>query len=248
MRPPSAWRGRALAIVVALIVLALWELLPRIGAVDPFFTSSPSRIANAAEWLFAHGFWNDIRVSLAEYFWGMLLAIVFGVLLGWGIGWNRTLGAILEPYVTVLNAAPRVALFPLLFIADLWLILMQGAGALAAEIRTLDATGDYAIALEEFGDPGGIFEIAWYMRGMEQFMLDMIEQPDLVYEIMRRVTDFYIGMAERVLTAATTALRSSRTNASSPSSSAAIFTTTSISAAPSATRCAASSAFDSVIE
>ncbi len=76
------------------------------------------------------------------------------------------------------------------------------AGALAAEIRTLDATGDYAIALEEFGDPGGIFEIAWYMRGMEQFMLDMIEQPDLVYEIMRRVTDFYIGMAERVLTAA----------------------------------------------
>ncbi len=76
------------------------------------------------------------------------------------------------------------------------------AGALAAEIRKLDAEGDYAIALEEFGDPGGIFEIAWYLRGMEQFMLDMIEQPDLVYEIMRRVTDFYIGMAERVLKAA----------------------------------------------
>jgi NitT/TauT family transport system permease protein len=118
MRPPPAWRGRALAIVVALLLLALWELLPGIGAVDPFFTSSPSRIAKAAEWLFAHGFWNDIRVSLAEYFWGMLLAIVVGVLLGWGIGWNRTLGAILEPYVTVLNAAPRVALFPLLI---LWL-------------------------------------------------------------------------------------------------------------------------------
>ena len=76
------------------------------------------------------------------------------------------------------------------------------AGALAAEIRDLDAAGDYAIALEEFGDPGGIFEIAWYLRGMEQFMLDMIEQPELAYEIMRRVTDFYIGMAERVLTAA----------------------------------------------
>jgi uroporphyrinogen decarboxylase len=77
------------------------------------------------------------------------------------------------------------------------------AAGLADEIRRLDASGaSFAIALEEFGDPGGMFEIAWYMRGMEQFMIDMIEGPDLVAEIMRRVTDFYIGMAERVMAAA----------------------------------------------
>ncbi len=76
------------------------------------------------------------------------------------------------------------------------------AGGLAAQIRELDRQGDYAIALEEFGDPGGIFEIAWYLRGMERFMLDMVEQPDLVWETMRRVTDFYVGMLERVMAAA----------------------------------------------
>jgi uroporphyrinogen decarboxylase len=76
------------------------------------------------------------------------------------------------------------------------------AAALAQEIRNLDTRESYAIALEEFGDPGGIFEIAWYLRGMEQFMIDMIENPDLVDQIMRRVADFYVGMAERVMAAA----------------------------------------------
>jgi uroporphyrinogen decarboxylase len=76
------------------------------------------------------------------------------------------------------------------------------AEALANEIRQLDAHGDYAIALEEFGDPGGIFEIAWYLRGMESFLVDMVNQPDLPYEIMRRVTDFYLGLLDRVMAAA----------------------------------------------
>ncbi len=75
------------------------------------------------------------------------------------------------------------------------------AEALAQEIRNLDKQESYAIALEEFGDPGGIFEIGCYLRGMEQFMVDMVENPDLVDQIMCRVTDFYVGMAERVLAA-----------------------------------------------
>jgi uroporphyrinogen decarboxylase len=73
------------------------------------------------------------------------------------------------------------------------------AAALAEEIRRIVRQGDYAIALEEFGDPGGIFEIAWYMRGMEQFFMDMVTQPDLAYEIMRHVADSYLGLLDRVM-------------------------------------------------
>jgi uroporphyrinogen decarboxylase len=76
------------------------------------------------------------------------------------------------------------------------------ASALADEIRRLDLHENYAIALEEFGDPGGMFEIACYLRGMEQFLMDMVTQPAIAYEIMRRVTDFYLGMLERVMAAA----------------------------------------------
>jgi uroporphyrinogen decarboxylase len=76
------------------------------------------------------------------------------------------------------------------------------ANGLKQHIEELDAGGSYAIALEEFGDPGGIFEIAWYLRGMEQFLMDMAVQPDIAFEIMRHVADFYLGMLERVMRAA----------------------------------------------
>ena len=76
------------------------------------------------------------------------------------------------------------------------------AHALVEQIRALDADTPYAIAMGEFGDPGGMFEIAWYMRGMEQFFIDTIRQPDIAYEIMRHVTDFYMGKLERIMAAA----------------------------------------------
>ncbi len=76
------------------------------------------------------------------------------------------------------------------------------AAGLAAEIRRLESRGSYAIALPEFGDPGGVFEIAWYLRGMEQFLVDLIERPEWAWEIMRRVTDFYVEMLDRVMAAA----------------------------------------------
>ncbi|HWQ52547.1 MAG TPA: uroporphyrinogen decarboxylase family protein [Bryobacteraceae bacterium] len=76
------------------------------------------------------------------------------------------------------------------------------AEGLKLEIEQLDPRGRYAVALEEFGDPGGIFEIAWYLRGMEQFLMDLATRPEIAYEIMGRVADFYVGMAERVMRAA----------------------------------------------
>jgi NitT/TauT family transport system permease protein len=100
------------------IFLAVWELLPALGWVDPFFTSSPSLILKAAGWLFAHGLWNDIGISLSEFGLGMITAIILGILIGMVLGWYRTLDAMFEPFVTMFNAMPRVALLPLII---LWL-------------------------------------------------------------------------------------------------------------------------------
>jgi ABC-type nitrate/sulfonate/bicarbonate transport system permease component len=102
----------------ALAFLVLWEALPAFGLVNPFFTSSPTRILAAAQWLFAHGLWNDIRVSLTEFALGMGLAILLSLPIGLLLGWYRRLNAMFEPFITMLNATPRVALLPLVI---LWL-------------------------------------------------------------------------------------------------------------------------------
>lgn len=49
---------------------------------------------------------------------------------------------------------------------------------------------------------GNIFETSWYMRGFEQTLMDLIIEPELVWEIMTRVTDFYISYFKKMLDAA----------------------------------------------
>jgi uroporphyrinogen decarboxylase len=49
---------------------------------------------------------------------------------------------------------------------------------------------------------GNIFETSWYMRGLEQMLVDVMVNEDIVHGIMARVTDFYVHYFTRVLEAA----------------------------------------------
>ncbi len=49
---------------------------------------------------------------------------------------------------------------------------------------------------------GGAFETPWYMRGMEQFFVDLYENPEIVTAICSKVRDYYYNRALRVLDAA----------------------------------------------
>jgi len=48
----------------------------------------------------------------------------------------------------------------------------------------------------------GMFEIAWGLRGMERFFLDMATQPEIPWEIMERLTNHFVELTRRVLEAA----------------------------------------------
>jgi len=49
---------------------------------------------------------------------------------------------------------------------------------------------------------GGAFETPWYMRGMEQFFIDMYENPEIVDAICFKVREYYYNRAMRALDAA----------------------------------------------
>ena len=49
---------------------------------------------------------------------------------------------------------------------------------------------------------GGAFETPWYMRGMEQFFMDMYDDPEIVNAICSKVREFYYNRAMRVIEAA----------------------------------------------
>ena len=53
----------------------------------------------------------------------------------------------------------------------------------------------YFIKLET----GGLFELAWALRGYERFMIDFIEEPEIVHFIMGKLTDFYCEYVRRAM-------------------------------------------------
>lgn len=116
-------RKRNLAIVwimrigVLALLLGLWELVTALNWVDPFIMSSPSRIANTLADLSSDGsLYYHIGVTLWETLAGFAIAVVLGFAIALALWWSDTLRRVLEPYIVVLNALPKIALGPLIII------------------------------------------------------------------------------------------------------------------------------------
>jgi NitT/TauT family transport system permease protein len=103
-----------------LLPLVAWEALPLVVSlprgVRLFFTT-PSRIAGALWGLVASGeFQRHFAVSATEFLLGLALAVAVGLPVGVALGRSRTLDALLDPFVTALNATPRIVWLPLLIL------------------------------------------------------------------------------------------------------------------------------------
>jgi len=108
---------RTVSIVAVLVVLAVWEIAPRVGAIDPAYTSQPSKvIAAGIQIVRSGGLLEDISVSLAEFAAGFALAIIVGVPLGLLLGTFRVLRYLLDPPIMAIYATPHLALLPILVV------------------------------------------------------------------------------------------------------------------------------------
>jgi len=49
------------------------------------------------------------------------------------------------------------------------------------------------------GGEGHFFEVAWALRGMEDFLTDMIEHPEFVDDLLTGITEFYMDVIEHTV-------------------------------------------------
>lgn len=52
----------------------------------------------------------------------------------------------------------------------------------------LHSEGEYAI-VGNMGSPGNIFEQSWYMRGLTEFFMDLVDNKDFAHELMSKITE-----------------------------------------------------------
>lgn len=102
---------------ILLLILGIWELCAQLKVIDPFITSSPSRVAITIAELYNNGtLFYHIGITLAETIAGFILAVALGYTVAVVLWASDTVHKVLEPYIVVLNSLPKIALGPLIII------------------------------------------------------------------------------------------------------------------------------------
>ncbi len=102
---------------IFVIFLVFWEVAARTGLIDPFIGSSPFRVASTIARLYTSGdLFMHIGITLFETVIGFVLGTLLGTLVAILFWWSKTVSRILDPYLVVLNALPKIALGPILIV------------------------------------------------------------------------------------------------------------------------------------
>lgn len=111
---------RNIRIVQLLIIVSfilLWEVTTRLGIVDSFIFSSPSRVVKTFLTMSKDGIiFYHIGVTLLETLVSFSLVIIIGLLFAILLWWNKSIAKVLEPYLVVLNSLPKSALAPVFIV------------------------------------------------------------------------------------------------------------------------------------
>ncbi|MCX4312447.1 MAG: ABC transporter permease [Clostridia bacterium] len=119
----------AVQIGLLLALFGIWELAAATGFIDSFITSCPSRIIATLSSIDAADLFKHIGYTLLECVVGFIVASVLGIAIAILLWRFTTLRKVLEPYIVVLNALPKIALGPII-------IIWVGAGAQAIIVMT----------------------------------------------------------------------------------------------------------------
>ncbi len=108
---------RIYQITIITVLIGLWEVSTRIGLMDDFVFSSPSRVAKTFYEMAKEGtIFYHLGITLAETLFSFFLVIVIGIGVAVLLWWNEKISRVLEPYLVVLNSLPKSALAPVFIV------------------------------------------------------------------------------------------------------------------------------------
>ncbi len=110
----QVWLRRVLALT---LLVGLWEVAARTGAINPFYFPAPSKIAEVMVQLVFEGtIWTHLEATISAAVLGLVFGLLVGIVLGFMAALLPLIAQLLEPVMILLNAIPRVILAPLFVI------------------------------------------------------------------------------------------------------------------------------------
>jgi sulfonate transport system permease protein len=117
MNRQSKWTVFLVQTGIVAVFIAGWEIAARTKALDPFYVSSPLRIVkHIGVWLDEGILFKHLWVTLSEAAVGLVAGMFLGLALGFLFAASRKIDAVLQPFISVMNALPRIAFAPLIIL------------------------------------------------------------------------------------------------------------------------------------
>lgn len=104
-------------ISILFLFIILWQILADLNIINTFISSSPKQIFNTIISLHnTHNLYNHIWITIYETLISFSLGTIIGILIASIIWYNKFLAKVIDPYLTILNSLPKVALGPIIII------------------------------------------------------------------------------------------------------------------------------------
>ena len=104
-------------VLIIIILIGIWELLANNNIINTFLYSSPSKIINTIKNMFYdNSLFNHIGITLYEIIISFIISVSLSIIIASILWWKDFLAKIFEPFLTILNSLPKVALGPLIII------------------------------------------------------------------------------------------------------------------------------------
>jgi NitT/TauT family transport system permease protein len=108
-----------LQLLVGILAIAVWQIgttVPIGGTylLPPFFFSTPADVAaRVVKWFVEGTVWRHLWITLYEAMMAFVIGSAAGVVIGFWFARQPMVAAVLDPYVKMINALPRVVLAPI---------------------------------------------------------------------------------------------------------------------------------------
>lgn len=108
---------RLFQILIFFILVILWQLLADLHIINTFISSSPKQVINT---LIKLNNTNNLYIHIWTTIYETIISFTLGTLIGCFIAsilwYNKFISKIVDPYLTMLNSLPKVALGPIIII------------------------------------------------------------------------------------------------------------------------------------
>lgn len=116
---------------ILIVFIVLWEVASRFYWIDPLLFSSPTKIVELLIQKLSDGTMiTHVQMTLLETIIGFVIGTVGGIIFATALWSSRRFSNVMDPYLVIMNAMPKVALGPIIIVAlgpGLISIIMMGA-------------------------------------------------------------------------------------------------------------------------